>query len=89
MKTDKLTQARPNLLRLHRKGKKMELNPCLNCIRKNQNKNNPICRDCNMRIEYVNRLEIKLNGTFSYGENRAAVSVAPISFLSRGASLDV
>jgi hypothetical protein len=67
----------------------MELNPCLNCIRKNQNKNNPICRDCDMRIEYINCLEIKLNGTFSYGESGSAATAAPISFLSSGALLDV
>ena len=67
----------------------MELNPCLNCIRRNQNKNNPICRDCDMRIEYVNYLETKLNGTFSYGESGSAATAAPISFLSSLALSDV
>jgi hypothetical protein len=42
-----------------------------------------------MRIEYINCLEIKLNGTFSYGESGSAATAAPISFLSSGALLDV
>ncbi len=67
----------------------MKLNPCLNCTKRNHNKNNPICRDCDKRIDYVNHLEIELNGTFSYAENRPAAAIAPMCFLSRGASLDV
>lgn len=50
----------------------MEPNSCLNCARRNHNKNNPICRDCDKRIEYVNHLEMKLNGTFSYDERERA-----------------
>jgi hypothetical protein len=67
----------------------MKLNPCLNCTKKNHNKNNPVCRDCDQRIDYVNHLEIKLNGTFCYSESRSASIVAPVSFLSGGALLDV
>jgi hypothetical protein len=66
----------------------MKTNPCLNCARKNQNKNSPICRDCDKRIEYVNHLEMTLNCTFSYGESWPAAAAAPLSFLRRGASLD-
>ena len=65
----------------------MELNPCLSCTRKDQNKNNPICRDCNKRIEYVNHIEIKLDCTFCYGESRATADITPRSFLSRGVTL--
>jgi len=46
----------------------MELNPCLSCIKKDQNKNNPVCRDCNKRIDYVNGLERNLNFTASHGD---------------------
>ena len=46
----------------------MDLNPCLNCTRKELNKNNPICRDCKKRIDYVNSLELELNYTASYCE---------------------
>jgi hypothetical protein len=67
----------------------METNPCLNCARRNYNKNNPICRDCDKRIEHLNHLEIKLNGTLSYGESGLMAAVAPISVLCRGASLDL
>ena len=67
----------------------MEKNPCLNCVRRNHNKNNPICRDCDKRIEYVNQLELKLNFTFSNGESLPTATVAPLSFLGRWASLDL
>ena len=67
----------------------MEKNPCLNCTRRNHNKNNPICRDCDKRIEYVNHLEMNLNCTFSYGESWLVATVSPISFLSGGKSLDL
>ena len=47
----------------------MDLNPCLNCSGRDQNKNNPICRDCDQRIHYVNRLELTLNFSASYGDH--------------------
>lgn len=66
----------------------MGLNPCLSCNRKDQNKNNPVCRDCDKRIEYVNRLEMELNFTFCYSETGPAAALTPMSFLAKGASLD-
>jgi hypothetical protein len=78
-----------NLIRSQKKEIIMEKNPCLNCAGRNHNKNNPICRDCDKRIEYVNHLEIKLNGTLSYGESGLMAAVAPMSVLCRGASLDL
>ena len=66
----------------------MELNPCLSCHRKDQNKNNPICLHCEKRLEYVNHLEMRLNFTLSYGESGPVAALAPMSFLSRGASMD-
>ena len=66
----------------------MELKPCLSCNRKDQNKNNPVCRDCDKRIEYVNHLEMKLDCTFCYGESGTTAAVTPRSFLSKGVTLD-
>jgi hypothetical protein len=63
----------------------MELNPCLECTRKNQNKNNPICRDCYKRVDYVNRLELNLNNTASYGDDQP--SAHRISLVSGGLNL--
>ena len=67
----------------------METNPCLNCARRNHNKNNPLCRNCDKRIDYVNHLEMNLNYPFSYGDSGPTATVASLSFLSRGASLDL
>jgi hypothetical protein len=66
----------------------MELNPCLSCSGKDQNKNNPICIHCEKRLEYVNQLEMKLNYTFSYGESGPTAGLVPMSLLSKGASLE-
>ncbi len=46
----------------------MELCPCLSCCRRNETKNNSVCRDCKKRIEYVHNLELTLNYTSSYGD---------------------
>jgi hypothetical protein len=62
----------------------MELNPCLECARKDMNKNDPICRDCDKRIEYVNRLALDLNYTASYSHDR--LPVHGISLVSGGPS---
>jgi hypothetical protein len=59
----------------------MKLSPCLNCSRRNQNKNHPVCRDCNKRVQYVHSLEEKLNFTASYGDNPP--SEPRISYLSK------
>jgi hypothetical protein len=58
----------------------MDLNPCLECARKNMNKNNPVCRDCNKRVDYVNTLESRLNFTASYGQDE--LPTHRISFIS-------
>jgi uncharacterized paraquat-inducible protein A len=78
-----------NLIRSQKKENIKEKNPCLNCAGRNHNKNNPICRDCDKRIEYVNHLELKLNFTFSNGESLPTATVAPLSVLGRWASLDL
>jgi hypothetical protein len=59
----------------------MEPSPCLSCAGRDQNKNNRICRDCNKRIDYVNRLERNLNFAASYSDNRSATR--QVSFFSR------
>jgi hypothetical protein len=46
----------------------MEISPCLSCSRRNETKNNPVCRDCDKRIEYVQMLEMELSYTSSYGD---------------------
>jgi len=66
----------------------MEPNPCLNCTGRDQNKNNPICRDCDKRIEYVNCLERNLNFSASYGDcqfstHRFSFFSSELSTLSR------
>lgn len=66
----------------------MEINPCLSCNGKDRNKNNPICLNCEKRLEYVNHLEIELNYTFSYGESGPMAGLGPMSLLSRGLSLE-
>jgi hypothetical protein len=67
----------------------MEPNPCLSCTSKDQNKNNPTCLLCEKRLEFVNHLEMKLNGTLSYGESGLVAAEAPMSVSYRGASLDL
>jgi hypothetical protein len=62
----------------------MEINPCLNCIKKDHCKNNPICRDCEKRIDYIKCLDLKLNFCASYSENQRPEH--RISFFSRDIS---
>jgi hypothetical protein len=66
----------------------MEINPCLSCSGKDRNKNNPTCLKCEKRHEYVNRLEMKLNFSFSYGESYPEAAVAALPTLSKMPSLD-
>ena len=63
----------------------MELNPCLSCSGKDRKKNNLTCLHCEKRLEYVNRIEISLIFTCSYGESAAE---AAIPILARGSSWD-
>ena len=39
--------------------------PCLTCSRKDEDKNNPYCRDCSRRIVYLNNLtrDLEYTGT--------------------------
>ena len=65
----------------------MEPNPCLSCSGRDRNKNNPVCLNCEKRLEYVSHLEMKLNYTFSNGESGPTAGLAPMSVLARGPSL--
>jgi hypothetical protein len=60
----------------------MEFNPCLECDRKNQNKNHPVCRDCDKRVAYVSRLALTLSYTATYEHDR--IPVQQISFVAGG-----
>ena len=39
----------------------MQSHPCRECPRLDQDKNNPTCRRCNKRLQYVDELERRLN----------------------------
>jgi hypothetical protein len=46
----------------------MKPNPCLSCNRREKDKNNPVCKDCAKRVEYINQLDLELNYIHSYSE---------------------
>lgn len=39
----------------------MQCHPCRECPMLDQDKNNPTCRDCNKRLQYVDQLERRLD----------------------------
>ena len=62
----------------------MEANPCSDCTRRNHDKNNPVCRDCDKRVDYVKRLELKLNFIASCGDSQPLAH--QVSYLLRSRS---
>ncbi|MEE4261345.1 MAG: hypothetical protein V2I56_01565 [Desulfobacteraceae bacterium] len=48
----------------------MKNNPCLVCRMRDEDKNNRLCRECEKRIGYVQKLEQELNFSMSYDNTR-------------------
>lgn len=62
----------------------MSKNPCLSCRMIDEDKNNPTCRQCDMRVRYVAQLENSLAFCWSSkGRHAVARCSLPLGQVSR------